>query len=102
MRVEAGLQEKELSQGNLTHHEPKVKFLEINRVEVLIQDKRQEQGNRMRNEKINSGRCFKEKMGRTRERERFLDTRVLYDHFTLIPTSVAFKAVKSSSTAPGK
>lgn len=37
-----------------------------------------------------------------RERERFLDTRVLYDHFTLIPTSVAFKAVKSSSTAPGK
>lgn len=40
MRVEAGLQEKELSQGNLTYREPKVKFLEINRVEVLIQDKR--------------------------------------------------------------
>lgn len=40
MRVGAGLQEKELSQGNLTYHEPKVKLLEINRVEVLIQDKR--------------------------------------------------------------
>lgn len=40
MRVVAGLQEKELRRGNLTYHEPKVKFLEINRVEVLIQDKK--------------------------------------------------------------
>lgn len=40
MRIGAGLQEKELSQGNLAYHDPKVKLLEINKVEVLIQDKR--------------------------------------------------------------
>lgn len=42
---------------------------------------------------------FQREGGRN-QREIFLDTSVLYVHFTLIPTSVTFKAVEPSLMAP--